>query len=412
METNRRMRWVLGAVLLAFFACKGGGESAPAGGTGATDKGAKPEEKKPATNDIVIGALADLTGATADVGKPYNEGMLAYIDNLNASGGIKGRKVVAMSEDYAYKVPNAEEKYKKYVQGGAIAIQGWGTGDSEALRSKVKGDELPFMSASYAEVLTDPKQSPYNFVVAPTYSDQMRIALDQIAAADANAQVAVFHHDSPFGNAPVADGQQWIKDKGYKLGYKDYAMKSGATDYVGLLQQAKDQGAKYIVIQNVSSPAATVARDIAAQKLDMKIVCLNWCSDELFIKLAGPAADGHWMVQPFAPPSVAKPGHEPVRAYCKAKGIDLDAKGLHFVQGWYTMHIMAKGMEKVLADGKPLTGPNLRAALETMGPVDTGGVFGPVKFSADSHRGANDASVYKVEGGKFVEVAALVTPKS
>ena len=382
----------ISAVLLTLCACKQSGNTS-------------------ASDDIVVGIIADLTGATADVGKPYNEGMLAYIADLNAKGGLKGRKINALSEDYAYKVPNAEEKYKKYRQAGAVAIQGWGTGDSEALRTKVKGDELPFMSASYAEVLTDPKQSPYNFVVAPTYSDQMRIALDQIAASDPGAQVAVFHHDSPFGMAPVADGEQWIKDKGYKLGYRDYAMKGGATDYVGLLQQAKDQGAKFIVIQNVSSPAATVARDIAAQKLDMKIVCLNWCSDELFIKLAGPAAEGHWMIQPFTPPSVAKPGHEPVLAYGKAKGIDIEAKGLHFVQGWYTMHVMAKGMEKVVASGKPLTGPSLRAALETMDAVDTGGVIGPVKFSTDSHRGSLAASVYKVDGGKIVEVAAAVTPK-
>jgi len=406
-QTSRNMR-LIGAILCFFAACDKGKEGGGGGGTAA--EGSK-EPAKPASKDIVIGVLADLTGATADVGRPYNEGMLAYIENLNASGGIKGRKISAISEDYAYKVPNAEEKYKKYVQAGAIAIEGWGTGDSEALRTKVKGDELPFMSASYAEVLTDPKQSPYNFVVAPTYSDQMRIALDQIAAADPAAQVAVFHHDSPFGNAPVADGQQWIKDKGYKLGYKDYAMKGGATDYVGLLQQAKDQGAKFIVIQNVSSPAATVARDVAAQKLDMKIVCLNWCSDELFIKLAGPAAEGHWMVQPFAPPGVAKPGHEAVRAFAKSKGLDLDAQGLHFVQGWYTMHVMAKGLEKVVADGKDVTGPNLRAALETMDPVDTGGVIGPVHFSADSHRGATAAGVYKVAGGKMVEVAAAVTPK-
>src|SRR5678815_3742473 len=380
----------LSVALLAVAACK---QSSNSSSSGSETKPAA--DKKAAGDAIAIGVLADLTGPTADVGKPYNEGMLAYIDNLNASGGIKGRKINAMSEDYAYKVPNAEEKYKKYVQGGAVAIQGWGTGDSEALRGKVKGDELPFMSASYAEVLTDPKQSPYNFVVAPTYSDQMRVALDQIAAADASAQVAVFHHDSPFGMAPVADGEQWIKDRGYKLGYKDYAMKGGSTDYVGLLQQAKDQGAKFIVIQNVSSPAATVARDIAAQKLDMKIVCLNWCSDELFVKLAGPAAEGHWMIQPFTPPSVAKPGHEPVRAYAKAKGFDLEAKGLHFLQGWYTMHVMAKGMEKVVTDGKPLTGPNMRAALETMEAVDSGSVLGQVHFSADTHRGSLTAGVYK-----------------
>jgi branched-chain amino acid transport system substrate-binding protein len=396
------------AFLLVLSACRQGDDSGSSGKeaakTGAPAPAAPPAE-------IRIGVLADLTGATADVGRPYNEGMLAYVDDLNAKGGIRSRKVVALSEDYAYKVPAAEEKYKKYVQAGVIAIQGWGTGDSEALRNKVKDDQLPFMSASYAEVLTDPKQSPYNFVVAPTYSDQMRIALDHIAAAAAGAQVAVFHHDSPFGNAPIADGQQWIKDKGYKLGYKAYPMKGGATDYVGLLQQAKSQGAKYIVIQNVSSPAATVARDLAAQKLGMKIVCLNWCSDELFIKLAGPAAEGHIMVQPFAPPAVAKPGHEAVRAYAAAKGLDLDAKGLHFVQGWYTMHVMARGIDKVLADGKELDGPNLRAALETLEPVDTGGVIGPVRFSAESHRGATASGVYKVEGGKIVEVAASVTPK-
>jgi branched-chain amino acid transport system substrate-binding protein len=117
------------------------------------------------------------------------------------------------------------------------------------------------------------------------------------------------------------------------------------------------------------------------------------------------------MVQPWAPPTAAKPGHEPVRTYAKAKAIDLEAKGLHFVQGWYTMHVMARGMEKVIGDGKPLTGPNLRAALETMDPVDTGGVIGQIRFSADSHRGATAAGVYKVEGGKFVEVAAAVTPK-
>jgi branched-chain amino acid transport system substrate-binding protein len=386
----------VGAVLALVAGCGG-----PGGDTGAGQEG----------KEIVLGVIADLTGATADVGKPYNEGMLAYVDKINAAGGIKGNRIRALSEDYAYRVPTAEEKYRKYVSEKAVAIQGWGTGDSEALRSKVKDDELPFMSASYAEVLTDPKQSPYNFVVAPTYSDQMRVALDYIAAQDPAAQVAVFHHDSPFGTAPLADGQKWLKDKGYQLGFKAYPMKTGATDQIGLLQQAKAQGAKYIVIQNVSSPAAVVARDIAAQKLDMRIICLNWCADELFVKTAGAAAEGHLMVQPFAPPSAGKPGHQDVRQYCQSKGIDLEAKGLHFVQGWYTMHVMAKGIEKVLTDGKELTGPNLRTALETMPPVDTGGVIGPVKFSAESHRGSTASGIYRVSGGTPSEVAAAVVPK-
>lgn len=369
-------------------------------------------QQSSAPPEIVIGVLADLTGPTSDVGRLYHEGMLAFIDDLNARGGIQHRLVRALSEDYGYKIPVAEEKYKKYVQSAAVAIQGWGTGDSEALRRKVAGDQLPFMSASYAEVLTDPEQSPYNFVVAATYSDQMRIALDQIAAADPGAQVAVFHHDSPFGNAPIADGKQWIASRGYRLGYEDYAMKSGATDFVASLQRAQAQGAKYVVVQNVASPAATLARDIAAQKLDMKLVCLNWCSDELFVQLAGPAAEGTWMVQPFAPPSVPKPGHAPVRQYLAAKGLDLEAQGVHFVQGWTTMQIMASGLEQALLAGGELTGKSLRSALEHMAPVDTGGVIGRVGFSPQSHRGATSAGVYVVQNGKLVERSAAVAPRS
>jgi len=386
------------AVLAGATACGGGSGSGSGGGDSAP---------------IKVGIIADLTGATGDVGKPYNEGMLGYIDWLNAKGGISGRKIEPMSNDYAYKVPAAEELYKKYVADGAVVIQGWGTGDSEALRSKVASDKLPFMSASYAEVLTDPAKSPYNFVVAPTYSDQMRVALNWIAEdAKGKAEVAVFHNDSPFGTAPVADGQKWIAEKGLALGYKAYPMPK-TPNFVGLLSQAKSQGAKYIVIQNVSSPAAQVAKDIKAQGLDMRIVCLNWCSDELFIKTAGADnAEGHIMIQPFAPASANKPGHAAIKTYLDSKGIKLEDKGLHYVQGWYTMDVMAKGLEKALAGGGTLTGESIRTALETMAATDTGGVVGTgqVKFSATSHRGSTGSGIYKVTGGTMVELAANRVP--
>jgi branched-chain amino acid transport system substrate-binding protein len=387
------------AMLVSVAACGGGG-SASSGGGG---------DAKP----IKVGIIADLTGATGDVGKPYNEGMLGYIDWLNAKGGISGHKIEAMSNDYAYKVPAAEELYKKYVADGAVVIQGWGTGDSEALRTKVASDKLPFMSASYAEVLTDSTKSPFNFVVAPTYSDQMRVALNWIAKdAGGKAEVAVFHSDSPFGTAPVADGQKWITEKGLPLGFKAYPMPK-TPNFVGLLSQAQSQGAKYIVIQNVSSPAAQVAKDIKAQGLNMKIVCLNWCADELFIKTAGAEnAEGHIAIQPFAPPSANKPGHAALAEYLTSKGSTLQDKGLHYVQGWYTMDVMAKGLEKALAGGGELTGDSIRKSLETMDPIDTGGVVGTgqVKFSAESHRGSTGSGIYQVKGGVLTEVAANQVP--
>ncbi|WP_046471330.1 ABC transporter substrate-binding protein [Allosalinactinospora lopnorensis] len=386
-------------VLLGSTACSG---SAVTGGGETDDDG-----------PIRIGIIADITGATSDVGSIYNEGMLGYLSWVNAQGGIEGREIEAQSNDYAYEVPQAEELYRRYVSDGVVAVQGWGTGDTEALRGSVASDELPFMSASYSEDLTDPEDSPYNFVVAPTYSDQMRVALDHIAEeTDDGTEVAVFHHDSPFGSAPVADGEEWIEEKDYDLGYDSYAMPDDTANYVSMLTQAEDQGAEYIVIQNVSSPAAQVAQDIAEQDMDMEIVCLNWCADELFITTAGEeAAEGHTFVQPFAPPGAQRPGHADPAEFLEGEGESLEEKGLHYTQGWYTMHVMAEGMRRLASEGEEVTGPNLRDALEDI-EVDTGGVIGTgtVSFSADSHRGSTSTGLYEVSDGTMNEVAPDVTP--
>jgi branched-chain amino acid transport system substrate-binding protein len=243
----------------------------------------------------------------------------------------------------------------------------------------------------------------------------MRVALNWINEdSGGDAEVAVFHHDSPFGQAPVADGQAWVEEKGYDLGYKAYAMPGGQQNYVGLLNQAKSQGAKYIVIQNVASPAALVAKDIKDQGLDMKIVCLNWCANELFITTAGAdAAEGHMLVQPFAPLNVGKPGHDVINDYIEEKGINAAEVGTSWVQGWYVMHVMAEGMRQAIADGaEDLDGAAIREALETMGGIDTGGVVGSgvVEFSADSHRGSTGPGIYTAQGGEMVEVEAGATP--
>ncbi len=390
--------------------------AATAAGCGGVVGGGDDDSGGGADGPIKIGVIADLTGATGDVGTPYHEGMMAYVENLNAEGGIEGREIEALANDYAYEVPEAERLYKQYVSEGVVAIQGWGTGDTEALVQDVARDELPFISASYAEPLTDPEEAPYNFVVAATYSDQIRAALDMIAQDnEGHVEVAAFHHDSPFGTAPIADGQAWIEEQDYDIGFKPYAMTSSA-NYVGLLSQARSQGAKHVIIQNVSSPAAQAAKDIEAQGLDMQIVCLNWCSDNLFIRTAGEkAAEGHLLVQPIAPPVTDAPGLAAVDDYLTEQGTSLDeVLGIHFAQGWYAMDVMVQGIREVIDQGKDVTGPNIKEALETMGPIDTGGVIGggSVEFSPESHAGTDATGIYQVENGELAVVAEQVTPAS
>ena len=121
--------------------------------------------------EIKVGGLFDLTGITSDVGKPYAQGVQDGVAVVNANGGVNGKKIELVGVDYGYKIPEAVAAYKRLVQDEKVVmINGWGTGDTRALKDFVNKDKIPYFSASFAGDLTDPTKTPYNFFVAPSYS--------------------------------------------------------------------------------------------------------------------------------------------------------------------------------------------------------------------------------------------------
>ena len=362
---------------------------------------------------IRIGAIFDRSGATADVGVPYSDGVRDYAEFINSRGGIRGRRIELVAQDTGYNVARSEQFYQQLRTSGIVAIQGWATADTEAFKSRVAADRLPYMSASYAESVANPAETPYNFFVAPSYSQQMRIALRYIASRNRNrrVRVAVFHHDSPFGQSPLEDGRRYIASKRLRLEYETYAMPPGTTDYTAQLTRAQRQGAQYIVVQNTSSPAATLAKDIARLGLRVQLICLNWCADELFVGLAGRAAAGTIGVQPFGTAGLKVPGlRAPTQWLASHGGGTLGRKGIHYVQGWYTMAVMVEGIRRVVASGREVNGPNIKTALETMPPFTTGGVTARIKFTTRTHAGQQSSRLFQVNRGRFRQITGFMIP--
>ena len=125
--------------------------------------------------EIKVGGIFDLTGITADVGKPYGQGVRDAVAWVNANGGINGKKIRLIDSDYGYKIPEANATYKRLTgTEKVVMINGWGTGDTEALKDTVSRDKIPYFSASFSAHLTDPKKTPYNFFVGASYSDVLR----------------------------------------------------------------------------------------------------------------------------------------------------------------------------------------------------------------------------------------------
>lgn len=367
---------------------------------------------------IPVGAIFDLSGATGDVGTPYADGVLAYIDWLNSNGGIDGRPIELFSQDYAYSVETAENLYTQYVNEGVVVFLGWGTGDTEALRGRIAEDEVPFISASYSEALNDPDgEAPYNFIIAPTYSDQLEIMMtymfDQwIESGNTpdEMSVAVFHNDSPFGTSPLPAGEAFAEANG--IVFQGIPMPRGATDFTAELTQADEALVTHIIVQNVSSPAALLAQNALEFFGDPEFYefgCLNWCADELFVELAGEAAEGALGAIPFTPTTVEVPGQEIPREVLGGQDALEDAS-LHFTQGWVAMDIMVEAMRRTLDAGMELTGPNIRATMQAFGeePFETGGLTAPISFTPEDHRASRALQIFEVESGVWLEASELI----
>jgi branched-chain amino acid transport system substrate-binding protein len=117
MRNERRWFSMLALMLAlaALLAACGGQQQPQPPATGGGTGGETPSSGGP---PIKIGAIFDLTGATADVGTPYSKGQIAFIEWKNANGGVAGRQLQLISQDYAYEVPRAEELYTQFVTQG------------------------------------------------------------------------------------------------------------------------------------------------------------------------------------------------------------------------------------------------------------------------------------------------------
>jgi branched-chain amino acid transport system substrate-binding protein len=360
---------------------------------------------------IRIGAIFDRSGPTSDVGVPYSDGINAYIAQINARGGIRGRRIQLVSQDTSYNVARSEAFYQQLRTSGIVAILGWATADTEAFKGRVAADRLPYLSASYAESVADPDETPYNFFVAPSYSQQMRIALRFISKQSRNrrAKVVVFHHNSPFGQSPLDDGRRYVQRKRLRIDYSTETMPTGATDLTAQLTRARD--ADWIIVQNTSSPAATLARDANRLGLRARIMLLNWAADELFVSLAGRAAAGVYGVQPFGTTALKVRGlRAPTNWLKRNGGGSIHRKGIHFVQGWYTAAVMVEAIRRVAARGQEINGPNIKSTLETMPAFQSGGVTAKVRFTKSYHAGQRSSRIFRVIRGRFRQVTGFTVP--
>ncbi|MBE9546678.1 MAG: ABC transporter substrate-binding protein [Proteobacteria bacterium] len=359
-------------------------------------------QKKAEIHEVKIGGLFDLTGATHEISVPYADGIRNYIDYINEKGGINGRKVKLIEVDYGYLIPRAEAAYENFIKVEKVhAILGWGTGDTEMLRSKIAKDRIPFMSASYSSKLGIINEAPYNFLIGVTYSDQMRIALrfilDQWKDKSRRPKVAFIYSDTAFGKSPIADGYTYAASHGIDV-VADEIVTLDAREAIDQLSRIKAMEADYAILQETTWAASVILKYARKLELKTRFIGLNWCADEKLIALAGEAAEGFTGTAPFIFTDVNIPGIRKILEYNRRKGVDIEGYILRHIQGWTTAEVMLEGVRRA---GNDLSGSGIKKGLESIRGYNTGGITAPVTFAPSDHRGCKKLKLVRVVDGKW-----------
>jgi branched-chain amino acid transport system substrate-binding protein len=356
--------------------------------------------------EIKVGGLFDMTGPTSEVGADYGLGAMAAAKYINQNGGIMGQKIKLIPNDYAYRIPDAVNLYKRYRSLDKVFIvQGWGTGDTNALRGLVNRHKCVFMSASYDGGLADPKKTPYNFYIGTPYGETIRMALD-FAKANGAKKFVFIYPDHPYGKNPIPAGKEYAKEIGLEVG-PDEIVPLKAIDATSQLLHLKDYNPDFAWIGNTTASAAVILKDAAKLGLKTKFLINCYGFDRNLPRLAGGAAQGRaFGMMPVVPMGADVPGMKAVLEAAEGKTYTYN-----FVKSWVSMLVMAEGLKRAKKAGN-LSGPGLKDALETLKDFDTGGLTAPITFTPKDHRPNTALSIYTVgENGDLVKVKDAKFPR-
>jgi branched-chain amino acid transport system substrate-binding protein len=359
--------------------------------------------------DIKVGHLADLTGPTGEVGKPYAQGVQDYKDYVNSKGGINGKRIDMPMFDYAYDKNKAVNQYKKYKEEGVVAIQGWGSGDTEALSKTTGDDKIPYISASYSAHLTDPAKTPYNFFCAPDYTTGLRAGLKYLKDnwKEKRAPKVVFIYPNvPYGIAPIKGGKEYAKELGFEI-LSDEIVDLKAIEANSQMLSVKNKGADFAWTGGTTNSTAVILKDAKKLGLTTKFFSNIWGIDETTPKLAGGAEEGALVMAGSTTFGSTVPGMKLLMEVTRYPGPPVT----HYIRGYVSMMVLTEALKIADKNGQ-LNGPGVKAALESLKDFDTGGLTpAKITFTPTDHRPFMTVNIMEFQKGKMVLKQSVELPR-
>lgn len=164
-----------------------------------------------ATGTVVLGQSAPFTGPAAQLGLQFNLGAQLYLDQVNASGGVNGRRIELKRLDDGYVPERCVANTKQFIADGVFALFGYvGTPTSLAALPLATEAKLPFFAPfSGAQALREPFNR-YAIHVRASYFDETAAIVKQVTSVGIK-KVAVFYQNDAYGKTGLEGVQRALK---------------------------------------------------------------------------------------------------------------------------------------------------------------------------------------------------------
>jgi branched-chain amino acid transport system substrate-binding protein len=247
-----------------------------------------------AADTIKLGVAGPHSGDLASYGIPTTKAAELVVKDINAKGGVLGKKVELIIEDDVCKPEVATNTATKLVGDGVNAVLGHiCSGATKAALGIYKDAHIVVMSPSATNpALTQSGDYPNFFRTIASDDAQARLEVDFALDTLKFKKIAVLHDKGDYGKG-LAEFAKGFLEKDPRAEVVLYeGITPGAVDYSAVVQKIKRSKADAVIFGGYHPEAAKIVAQMRKKKMKTVFISDDGVKDDTFIKVAKKYAEG------------------------------------------------------------------------------------------------------------------------
>ncbi len=348
--------------------------------------------------EIVIGTYTDLSGVTVAWGVNNSNAIRLAFDEINAKGGIHGRKIRYILEDNQYQVPRSIQAANKLINRDNVflLIANGGTPMNNAVMPDQLAKGVPNMfPLTSARSMYEPYHR-LKFGLASSYYDQMRSAV-KLLAERGRKKICAMYQDTDFGRDVMDGARDQLKAMNMSLA-AETAHKPTDADFSASVAKLKDAGCDAILLGTIVRDTNQIVAAVRKTGWDVPLMAQVAAYDSAVAEVPGGVTEGMECMTSVL--FVGKDDPRPaVQTFLKSYREKFGRDPNFAAQiGYSAAQVLIQGLQNA---GRNLTLDSFIAGMESIKNFDD--IFGSpsMSYGPNIRQGSNKSYVAVVKNGKW-----------